>query len=584
MAKLKFKDIDNNWVELGGIQDITYQALYSLYDQALFEPNATYRITDYESVHIIPNTGYMGGELYHPGVEPLLVTAIDNASLSPIAYSPSYPQDIIYYSIDNDQNKVQGCEYGYISRRIDTIQYNDIPFDFRNVVFRRWKINVTNVWDVNSIYNVGDVVVDNGNTIYICLRYTYDNANATYINQNLFDLAFWHPFIWPNYTYASSEREGLYAASITVPVDPNDYQDFQLWSEPQFYSSAFSNSIAQSNDELNILESQNNVIFGHGFSNNKILSGFSLNSIDQYFRQNIIHNGCERNYIGPYCEHNILHNNFSANYCGRSFSGNIVEYSCYRNVFTDNVTENTIGPEMNSCFLGDGFSLNTIHYNFNDNNVGINFTQNIVGYQFNSNHIGDNFQNNVIGSGFEGNTVKDDCQYNRIGNRCVNNMINNQCKNNEISDEMGQNNIEDQLQSNKIGTYFQHNNIGTYMAFNSIGDFINNSTSGYDFYNNIVDSYASFHTGEQCTYNHFKFGSHITVGDYFTRNTVEKDVNTNIIDWYYVYNGNGNNEIGKNRVLFMNDNDQVQLQYTDKYSNTVILNDTEAKINPIPVT
>jgi len=574
MAKLKFKDPNGDWIELGGaggIIDTTYSNLYSLWNMGTLEPTATYRITDYASTHIIPNTS----ELYTPDVEPLIVTALDNASLSPIAYSINYPQDIIYYSIESDQAKVNGCQYGYISRRIDTYQHNDIPFDFRNVVFRRWKIDVTNVWDINEMYGPGQVVLY-ANDIYRCIKPTYDYVNNIYLNQDMKDYSYWYAVSWPNYSYISPSSGWDF-----MPVNQNDYIDTGMWQESQYYSSAFDNFISESDDSTDLLSQQNNVIYGYGFSNNHILSSFKNNSIDQYFRSNIVYNNCTDNLFGPYFESNVLNDNFATNIVGQSFYENTTGSNCVQNFFGDNVYNNAIASDMQNNTIYSNFQGNKLDWEFTYNKIGNDCNRVSIGPQFNNNIVGDNFTDNILGSRWDGNEIGDYFQFNTIGSFSYDNKIKNQFQYNAIVGQFRDNVIDDQFQYNRIGNQFQSNHVSSSMRYNSVGDYCINSTMGGNFYNNVVENYVWLNVGESCTDNHFETHAHVTTVDNFTDNVVKSGATVDATYWYYVYDFGS---FAKNRTIFMNGNDQVQLQYTDKYSNTVILNDTEAKINPIPVT
>jgi hypothetical protein len=99
-----------------------------------------YIITDYQTVHnIIDST-----DVNTAPIEPLIVTAISSNEIDFRALSLLFPKDEIYYSIENNQIFQLGCTKGHIYRRIDTIQNNDFPFDFRNVRFRRWQIDIPN--------------------------------------------------------------------------------------------------------------------------------------------------------------------------------------------------------------------------------------------------------------------------------------------------------------------------------------------------------------------------------------------------------------------------------------------------------
>ncbi len=113
---------------------LTYSELLNKLSYGELAPGASYLISDYQTVHTIPARQ----DLHVGPVEPIIVTAVSPNKLAPEAYSTVYPQDILYYDIENNQSKVPGCTKGYIYRRIDTRQKNDFPLDFRNVMVNIW--------------------------------------------------------------------------------------------------------------------------------------------------------------------------------------------------------------------------------------------------------------------------------------------------------------------------------------------------------------------------------------------------------------------------------------------------------------
>src|ERR1017187_1727432 len=148
------------------VTNVTYSELTGLTSTSGLTTGGLYLITDYQTVHTITNTS----DTNTGSVEPLLVTASSTTTLKPEAYSYIFPQDVIYYDFNNRQDMMPGCTKGYVYRRIDTLQNNDIPLDFRQVKFRRWQINVINTWDSETTYNKNDVVLFSGTTqIYISL-------------------------------------------------------------------------------------------------------------------------------------------------------------------------------------------------------------------------------------------------------------------------------------------------------------------------------------------------------------------------------------------------------------------------------
>lgn len=79
-------------------------------------------------------------------MEELIVKAETNKTLSPIAFSESHPEDVIFYTTENYHQSAKG----WILRRIDTKFNNDTQFDFRGMYFRRWKVTSSGF---SSLYN-----------------------------------------------------------------------------------------------------------------------------------------------------------------------------------------------------------------------------------------------------------------------------------------------------------------------------------------------------------------------------------------------------------------------------------------------
>jgi hypothetical protein len=116
---------------------VTYQDLVNLRNQYALQTGRQYRITDWQLTHTIPGTS----ELARGPLEQLIVTATSPNAIGGEGSSLTYPKDIIYYSLDNT-SRMPGATKGFIYRRIDPLQGNDIEIDFRNVVFRRWKTSI----------------------------------------------------------------------------------------------------------------------------------------------------------------------------------------------------------------------------------------------------------------------------------------------------------------------------------------------------------------------------------------------------------------------------------------------------------
>jgi len=203
------------------IDEVTYAELAALISGSDLIQGRQYLITDYQTVHTIPTTA-----VTNTGpTEPLIVTAIDVDELAPIAYSTLYPDDIIYYNPTNNLTAVPGCTKGYIYRRIDTINNNDITTDWRHVKYRRYALNVTAVYGAGTTYASGAIVTDGiTNVIYISLG----NGN---LGNALTDETKWiTSSTLINGEYISPTLTSFSVGNLSFPVNNADFQDYTLFT------------------------------------------------------------------------------------------------------------------------------------------------------------------------------------------------------------------------------------------------------------------------------------------------------------------------------------------------------------------
>jgi len=506
----------------GGVTNVTYSGLTELIDNSELIIGSQYLITDYQTVHIIPNAshsphdngnlligiqytipaltsgddfsnvGYVADGvpflatdiiptiwingtnvydyLYTGNIEPLLVTASSVNTLKPEAYSLLYSEDIIYYNIVNDQTLAPGCAKGYIYRRIDTLQNNDIPFDFREVKFRRWQLNVTNIWDSGTTYNTNNVVTYNNHIFISLINDNTDDVSIINIYNNTNNHN-WDIFLYDNLTFYSYSTNQLSTYKYNIPCNNSIYIDYNIWSNLNYYIGSKNNLIISSQYfQYDTLFSLNTVIFGYGFCNNILDQNLSKNNnIGSYFQYNNIES---------YFNNNILESNFSYNTIESYFTNNYIESNFQYNIIKSNFGGNTINSY---------FGNNNISYGFNYNIIGISFEYNSIEYNFNSNAISDNFQYNTIEYIFSSST---------IGNNFNNNIIGNNFSSNIISNYFNNNIIENYFSSNTISNYFQCNTIGYDFTSNTIGDTFTNNTIKTSFYSNTIGT--NFQMNEIC--------------------------------------------------------------------------------------
>lgn len=213
--------------------DITYADLVIAIGANTLVVNAMYRISDFATVHeMYDNDTVISGATHTCATEPLIVRAIASNALSPIAFSQTHPEDIIFYDYNNNQTAVPGCQYGYIYRRIDTIRDIDLWLDWRNVTFRRWAINVTSTYDSGTSYSKGNIVIY-GSNLWVSIENS--NVGHTPVGDNTDN--YWYQFPFNNGDYAVWKSTTLVIAGhgkssttwgITIPVSAA-YQDYNIF-------------------------------------------------------------------------------------------------------------------------------------------------------------------------------------------------------------------------------------------------------------------------------------------------------------------------------------------------------------------
>lgn len=126
-------DANGNTVSITPI-DKTHAELSAMATGATLVPGQLYRITNFRTYHLIPNTtDYNTGS-----TEVLIVRALTSSTIDKLAMSESYPQDVIYYELVD--SSTMGGDRGRIYFRHDTAPTKNIAVweDWRARKYRRW--------------------------------------------------------------------------------------------------------------------------------------------------------------------------------------------------------------------------------------------------------------------------------------------------------------------------------------------------------------------------------------------------------------------------------------------------------------
>ncbi|HRT03015.1 MAG TPA: hypothetical protein P5513_03650, partial [Candidatus Diapherotrites archaeon] len=382
---------------------VTYAELVALRDASELIVGQNYLISDFAQSYNIFDGGTMDIIEEQIGeVEPIIVTASKVNELYKVAISTVYPQDIIHYSLDildirdvgfgNGVDTVNVNFKGQIYYRKDTIQNVETHYDFRNVRFRRWKVDAV-AYDNGTAYNAKDVCKASDGKIYKCITATTGEGDPTI---NTADWVLWLDITADTFVSWTADKTAFNIGDITTDnliinnvTAGADYDDFYTFGD--YYNWVKNTHIGMIDLEYAIEE------FGYATQLNNVV----FKTIDDY-------DTCFGNNIGSNCLNNTIGNNFNSNTIGDDFRSNTIG---------DAFRSNTIGDGFKSNIIEDNFYSNTIGDDFRSNTIGNDFISNTIENGFNSNTIGNYFNSNTIGNNFYNTIFGDNCQYNTIANK-----------------------------------------------------------------------------------------------------------------------------------------------------------------------
>ncbi len=95
-------------------------------------PGHAYIVSDFATIYDQP----ISGTAKQGSTEVILITAISTNKFSPIAFSQTNTNDILYYDFEYNTTPINAqSARGRITRRIDTVNNVDVYCDFRNILF-----------------------------------------------------------------------------------------------------------------------------------------------------------------------------------------------------------------------------------------------------------------------------------------------------------------------------------------------------------------------------------------------------------------------------------------------------------------
>lgn len=425
-----------------GVKSVTYENLKGVIAGSRLSAGQKYRIVDYRTRHTIPNTS----DVNLGPVEPLMVTAVSASKLSALAYSESYPQDIIHYEVTD--SSTAGGDRGRIVYRKDTKWNISLHEDWRHVKYRRWETarGSGKYWLNRApglerkvvIGGGGDTIVLQHNLYYPIQTgdsFTFNGAQAKYTVTAIKD-------------GEACGYPGLIALTVAggnlppvIPADdPQDFIEYTYRDKPAHKDMLILGSPDPGNDSIHSIEIGKTTLSPDQLCNSVILeavrgalvydvrcgSNFTGNTnvsnamvyvtVDGYFVNNIFKLFAVR--AGFNFMNNIITDNakVSSSRVGTNFSGNILDYGTitYMSVIDD-------------------FAYNTLTGNLKTGPTeltGLNFGENVFNNHWHSSRF---LESNVAGGEFNLNRIQNSVMsQNSIGPSFRNNWIHGDLKNCEI--------------------------------------------------------------------------------------------------------------------------------------------------------
>jgi len=419
--------------------NILYSDLAALKSTNLLVIGQKYRITDHQTKHLIPNTT----AIWLGTVEPLILTATSLNTFDTVVQSELFPNDIIHYNFDDNScedgiwspvlQRYEGgtTRTGKIAYRQDTVRELATHYDWRNVKFRRWKVDAI-AWVSGTSYLVCDVVKSSNGNIYVCkinISGTTDPSLDT-VNWQLWLDIVTNPFqSWTSdntlFNIGGITTTNLIINNITPITDYNDYYTFTITNELTNSSGIITDNTFNTAGIGYKQYSLGNIDYDSIFYSiaiivnyNNIVFNLTPDADVEYIsHSNYFDDSCfNSTIVGNYFYNNTIRSNSQGNIIGRNFQGNII--GTY-------FTNNTIGNNFKKNIIKNEFQNNIVSNNFNSNTIGIDFYGNKIGREFYSNAIENGFQANTIGTDFNTNTIGDRFYWNTIEDGFYNNAISN---------------------------------------------------------------------------------------------------------------------------------------------------------------
>jgi hypothetical protein len=461
-------------------------------------------ISDYATKHNIQDGNTFLAEIHTEIIEPLLVNAISNNKLDVRAKSVLFPKDVIHYDVaDILCEDVITARTGKITYRKDHLG-NETHYDFKGVVFRRWKFDLSSFtpWVSLGTYTKGDKVTFNNNLFYCIKTVTGSTDNPETANFN---------YVTDNQRYLSWQT-----STVGLGGDPVAEDAIQIpvsSTSMDFYTFSDATGAEKSEWFKDVLIGQ------HTFYNSIV---FVETNSDQTFSVSF-KSGCYFMTFGNGNYSNTFGNDNSSNTFGNYNSSNTFGNSNYYNTFGNDNYSNTFGNDNSSNTFGNN-SSNTFGNNNYSNTFGNSNSSNTFGNSNSYNTFG-NDNSNTFGNGNYSNTFGNGNSYNTFGNNNYSNTFGNDNYSNTFGNGNSYNTFGNGNPYNTFGNSNSYNTFGNDNPYNTFGNGNSYNTFGNGNYSNTFGNSNYYNTFGNLDQNNV-FTSIIII-----KNTFKNDVTGTEVDY-----------------------------------------------------
>ena len=406
----------------------TYAELQAMVAVSQLVLGQKYLLTDYYTMYQQPisltvkvGTGDFGTANPADYYEEIILTASGDGTFESTAVSSTYLGNILEYSFSDVTTHSDGIEclnrHGYILRRTDTVANISLPFDYKQTLFARYKLDYTgtgvNIGVPTSIVQwefYSEAVYPS--TVYVCIKAMdigdfVDFTDLDYFRPIYGELATVSGNIfWNNHDVATGVK------TFSFVIDTTSHTEYQA-----------------------IPNTASNVYVESGY-NFVVLSSMSKSKIIAEFKDSTL-NGLSDN-SSIYRIESVIGTDLNWTIC----------YETIGNIYSVGAMSDNLFKGYSNCLMYDNS-----YFEYN-NWIVKYFRENIVGGSFNKNYGKGDAEGNVFGDGFQGNELGAELSDNTFGSNFTNALVPSGLSNTVFAD-----NIDGYGTANKdlVGVYYIDN-------------------------------------------------------------------------------------------------------------------------------